>query len=162
MKMKKILIAFMIVMMSCACAYAAENDDVYVRKDLFEAYMKKIDEKFDQVFAKLDRIDSKLENLTQTVATLNERVTRVEARVEGIYVALSNRIDGVEKRFGDLRTDVNIGIALIGLIAVILGLPVVQKWWEQRKDSKRKYLTAEDVERIVEAKMRGNLSNAAL
>ena len=157
--MKKFLIAFMIVMMSCSCAYAAENEDVYVRKDLFEAYMKKIDEKFDQVFARLDRIDSKLENVETRLTALESRMGKFEAKADGLYVAISNRFDSVEKRFDVLFYLV---IAFIGLIGVIFGLPVVQRWWEQRGDSKRKYLTAEDVERLIEAKMRGNLSNAAL
>ena len=144
--MRKIFLAFMILIVSCSCSFAAENDDVYVRKDLFEAYMKNID-------SKLDKIDRKLENI-------DERLTRLEARGEGVYVALSNRIEGVEKRFDDLRTDVNIGIALVGLIAIFLGLPVVQKWLEKRQEAKQNENIEKIFEKMFEAKMKGNLNNA--
>ena len=159
MKMKKILIAFMIVMMSCSYSFAAENDDVYVRKDLFESYMKNIDSKLDIIMKEQALMREDIKNINSRLTALEARVSKFEAKADGLYVAISNRFDSVEKRFDVLFYLV---IAFIGLIGVIFGLPVVQRWWEQRGDSKRKYLTAEDVERLIEAKMRGNLSNAAL
>ena len=157
--MKKILIAFMIVMMSCSYSFAAENDDVYVRKDLFESYMKNIDSKLDIIMKEQALMREDIKNIDSRLTALEARMGKFEAKADGLYVAISNRFDSVEKRFDVLFYLV---IAFIGLIGVIFGLPVVQRWWEQRGDSKRKYLTAEDVERLIEAKMRGNLSNAAL
>jgi len=157
MKMKKIFLALMILIILCSSSFGAENDDIYVRKDLLEAYMKNIDIKFDQIFVRLDKIDNKLENLIQAVGELNARVTKVETSIDGVYAALSNRMEGVEKRFDVLFYLV---IAFIGLIGVIFGLPVVQRWWEQNGEAKQKYLTAEDVEKIIEAKMKGILINA--
>ncbi|MBR2208153.1 MAG: hypothetical protein IJ859_05010 [Synergistaceae bacterium] len=159
--MRQIFLAFMIFIASCSCSFGAENEDVYVRKDLFEAYMKNIDSKFDKVFEQLNKIDSKLENIDARLAGIETRVSKLETKVDGVYVALSNRIDGVEKRFDVLFYLV---IAFIGVIGVVFALPVVQRWWEERGEAKRNSLTLEDIEKIFEkmfeAKMKGNLNNA--
>ncbi len=156
-------------------AFAAENDDVYVRKDLFEAYMKNIDSKLDTILKEQSLMREEQKSMREEQKNIDTRLTKLEARVEGVFVALSNRIEGIsvalsnnfnglEKRFDVLLYVV---IAFIGLIGVIFGLPVVQRLWEQRKDTKR----IEDIEKIfermfeaklTEMKMKGNLSNAAI
>ena len=95
LEMKKIFLAFVIFFVLCSCSLSAENnEDIYVRKDLLESYMKNIDLKFDQVFIQLNKINDKLEILTDSVANLNVRMTKLETR-----------IDGLEKRVDDLRED---------------------------------------------------------
>ena len=165
LEMKKIFLAFVIFFVLCSCSFAAENnEDIYVRKDLLESYMKNIDLKFDQVFEKLDTLIKEqalmredIKNIEKRLTGLESRVAKLETKVDGIYVALSNRIDGVEKRFDVLFYLV---IAFIGVIGIVFALPVVQRWWEEHGNSKQKYFTLEDVEKLIEAKMKGNLSNA--
>ena len=163
--MKKIFLAFVIFFVLCSCSFAAENnEDIYVRKDLLESYMKNIDLKFDQVFEKLDTLIKEqalmredIKNIEKRLTGLESRVAKLETKVDGIYVALSNRIDGVEKRFDVLFYLV---IAFIGVIGIVFALPVVQRWWEERGETKR-YEDIEKVfERMFEAKMKGKFNNA--
>ncbi len=193
--MKKFFLAFMILIALSSGAFAAENDDTYVRKDLFEAYMKNIDSKLDTILREQSLMREEQKNLRdeqksmrEDIKNIDTRLTKLETqvegisvalsnridgvsvalsnRIEGVFVALSNRIEGVEKRFDDLRGDINIGIALIGLVAIFLGLPVIQRLWEKRKEAKQQYLKPEEIEKLIiskiEAAMKGNLSNAAL
>ena len=155
--MKKILIAFMIVIKLCSCSSAAENDDIYVRKDLFESYMKNIDSKLDIIMKEQALMREDIKNINSRLTALETRVSKLEAKVDGLYVAISNRFDSVEKRFDVLFYLV---IAFIGLIGVIFGLPVVQRWWEQRGDDRSDERIERIFERMFEAKLKGNLNNA--
>ncbi len=151
----KIFLASMILIALSSGAFAAENDDVYVRKDLFEAYMKNLDSKLDTILKEQSLMREDIKNLTQSVIALSERVTKVETR-----------IDGLEKRFDDWRYDIYLGIGLLSFIGILFGLPVIQKLWEKRKEVKQQSFTMEDIEKLItskiEAAMKGNLSNAAL
>ena len=166
--MKKILIAFTILISLNSCSFAAENDDIYVRKDLFESYMKNID-------SKLEKIDKNIEILTQSVAELNVRMTKLETKVDGVYAALSNRIDGLEKRVDDLREDtkgrigdLNNSIYLWSVIlGLVAGLPFFKNLFDEyqaKKQAQRQYFTREEMEsffeKMFEAKMKGKLNNA--
>ena len=174
MQYRKIFLAFAIIFALCSCSFAAENienNDIYVRKDLFEAYMKNIDSKFDQIFERLTQIDNKLENLTQAVSELGNRVTKLETKVDGVYIALSNRIDGLEKRVDDFREDtrgrigdlngsIYLWSVILGLIAGLPFFKSLYNEYEAKRQAQRQSFTLEDVEKLIEAKMKGNLSNA--
>ena len=151
----KIFLAFLILIALSSCSFAVENDDVYVRKDLFEAYMKNIDSKLDTILKEQSLMREDIKNLTQSVIALSERVTKVETR-----------IDGLEKRFDDWRYDIYLGIGLLSFIGILFGLPVIQRLWEKRKEVKQPSFTMEDIEKLItskiEAAMKGNLSNAAI
>ena len=153
MQYKKIFLAFAIIFALCSCSFAAENienNDIYVRKDLFEAYMKNID-------SKLDTIIKEQALMREDIKNIDSRLTKLETKVDGIYIALSNRIDGVEKRFDVLFYLV---IAFIGVIGIVFALPVVQRWWEERRDKKQNENIEKIFEKMFEAKMKGNLNNA--
>lgn len=145
--MKKFLLAFLIIIAFCSCSFGAVSDDIYVRKDLFEAEMKNIN-------SKLDRIEKKLDTLTEAVTKLTERVIVLEERVH----SLEKRVDGVEARMGDLRDDVKVRIGDLNnsiylwsiILGLIVGLPFVQKWWTEHREAKRNSLTIEDVEKLFE------------
>ena len=145
--MKKFLLAFLIIIAFCSCSFGAVSDDIYVRKDLFEAEMKNIN-------SKLDRIEKKLDTLTEAVTKLTERVIVLEERVN----SLEKRVDGVEARMGDLRDDVKVRIGDLNnsiylwsiILGLIVGLPFVQKWWTEHTEAKRNSLTIEDVEKLFE------------
>ncbi len=140
--MKKFLMSALIICIFSGKSYGAvsEDRDIYVRKDVFEVYMQRIDEKFDRVFDELKalREDIKsireelkvmrqdINNLIQTVAVLSERVDRN-------FDTLSRRIDGVENRMSDLRSDIYLGLVILGLIA---GYPAAKdffRWRDERK-----------------------------
>ena len=166
--MKKIFLAFMILIALSSCSFAAENDDVYVRKDLFEAYMKNID-------SKLDTILKEQALMREDIKNIDIRLTKLESKVDGIYIALSNRIDGLEKRVDDLREDnkgrigdLNNSIYLWSVIlGLVAGLPFFKDLFDEyqaKKQARSQYFTREEMEsffeKMFEAKMKGNLSNA--
>ncbi len=156
--MKKFLLAFLIIIAFCSCSYGAVSDDIYVRKDLFEAEMKNINSKLDRIEKKLDTLTEAVTKLTERVIVLEERVNSLEKRIEDVNTSLSGRIDGVEARMGDLRDDVKVRIGdlnnSIYLWSIILGLlaalPFFQKWWTEHREAKRNSLTIEDVEKLFE------------
>ena len=121
--MKKIFLAFLILISFYSCSYGAVSEDMnmYVRKDLFEVYMQNINSNFEKVFTRLDRIDENMNDIKKSLANLTERVGRLEEKVDGNYVTLSNRIDGnyvtlsnriqgVEKRIEDVNTSLTSSI----------------------------------------------------
>lgn len=159
--MKKFLLAFLIIIAFCSCSYGAVSDDIYVRKDLFEVYMQNINSNSEKIFAKLDRLEENMNDIKKSVANLTERVGKLEEKVEGNYITLSNgignlenrfsnSINGLEKRFDDLRYDIYLIIGLLGAFGVFLGLPFFQKWWTEHREAKRNSLTIEDVEKLFE------------
>ncbi len=178
--MKRIFIAFLILISFCSCSYGAVSEDmnIYVRKDLFEVYMQNIDSKLENILREVTLQREDIKNLTQSLANLTERVGRLEEKVDGNYVTLSNRIQGVEKRiedvntslsgsienlnaslstsiknvekrFDDLRYDIYLIIGLLGVLVGFIGLPFVQKWLAERKEAKHNSFTLEDVEKLV-------------
>ena len=139
--MKRIFIAFLILISFYSCSYGAVSEDMnmYVRKDLFEVYMQNIDSKLENILHEVTLQREDIKNLTQSLANLTERVGKLETRV-----------DGVEKRFDDLRYDIYLIIGLLGVLVGFIGLPFVQKWLAERKEAKHNSLTLEDVEKVFE------------
>ena len=156
--MKKFLLAFLIIIAFCSCSYGAVSDDIYVRKDLFEAEMKNINSKLDRIEKKLDTLTEAVTKLTERVIVLEERVNSLEKRIEDVNTSLSGRIDGVEARMGDLRDDVKVRIGDLNnsiylwliILGLLVALPFFQKWWTEHREAKRNSLTIEDVEKLFE------------
>lgn len=156
--MKKFLLAFLIIIAFCSCSYGAVSDDIYVRKDLFEAEMKNINSKLDRIEKKLDTLTETVTKLTERVIVLEERVNGLEKRIEDANTSLSARIEGVEARMGDLRDDVKVRIGDLNnsiylwsiILGLLVGLPFFQKWWTEHREAKRNSLTIEDVEKLFE------------
>lgn len=156
--MKKFLLAFLIIITFCSCSYGAVSDDIYVRKDLFEAEMKNINSKLDRIEKKLDTLTEAVTKLTERVIVLEERVNSLEKRIEDVNTSLSGRIDGVEARMGDLRDDVKVRIGDLNnsiylwliILGLLVALPFFQKWWTEHREAKRNSLTIEDVEKLFE------------
>ncbi|MDY6399551.1 MAG: hypothetical protein SPL10_03425 [Synergistales bacterium] len=168
--MKKFLLAFLIIIAFCSCSYGAVSDDIYVRKDLFEAEMKNINSKLDRIEKKLDTLTEAVTKLTERVIVLEERVNSLEKRIEDVNTSLSGRIDGVEARMGDLRDDVKVRIGDLNnsiylwliILGLLVALPFFQKWWTEHREAKRNSLTIEDVEKLferllLEAKSKGEI-----
>ena len=179
--MKKFLLAFLIIIAFCSCSYGAVSDDIYVRKDLFEAEMKNINSKLDRIEKKLDTLTEAVTKLTERVIVLEERVNSLEKRIEDVNTSLSRRIedvntslsgriDGVEARMGDLRDDVKVRIGDLNnsiylwliILGLLVALPFFQKWWTEHREAKRNSLTIEDVEKLferllLEAKSKGEI-----
>ena len=131
MKMKKIIILIMLLLMMSSESFGAVSDDVYVRKDVFDAKME----------AMFNRLHGDIQALSE--------------RMDGNFAALSRRMDGLDKRMDDLQHYLYLVLVLLG---IIVALPSVQKmlqWREERQESRKSSITLEDVERLIDARMAG-------
>ena len=129
--MRKILLVLLIVGTFCSGAFAAESGDMYLRRDVFEARM-------DAFEAKLDAMEAK--NQLRI-----EQILREIQKIDAKYLVLDERTNGIER-------SVN---WLIGIWGVIIGLPLLQKFWEFLKDKTRSQsITLDDVKKLIaESKM---------
>lgn len=181
--MKKFILTLIITLIFTASAWAASSDDVYVRKDVFDVHLQNINSKLEIILAEMQSFKAELQaqrndmksmrndinELTKTVAVLSERVDRNfetlsaridgnNTRIEGINTSLSSRIDGLDtslsNRISDLRNDIYLGLVVLG---IIVGLPNIQKFFQQREANRREAhkpaFTLEDVERLIDAKL---------
>ena len=132
MKMKKIIILIILLLMMSSESFGAVSDDVYVRKDVFDAKME----------AMFNRLHGDIQALSE--------------RMDGNFAALSRRMDGLDKRMDDLQQHY-LYLVLV-LLGIIVALPSVQKmlqWREERQESRKSSITLEDVERLIDARMAG-------
>ena len=87
--MKRLTLALLIMLQMTAVSYGAVSGDVgeYVRKDLFEAYMKNFQ-------ATQERILDELKEIRQVQVEQGKAIAALSAKVDGNYASLSQRIDG--------------------------------------------------------------------
>ena len=132
---KKFIPALIIIFIFSSISYGANSDDIYVRKDVFDAKM-----------------EAQFNKLHGEIAELRGDMKALESRIIG-------RLDGMEKRIDSTN---NFLYYLLVLLGALLILPSVNKWLEARKEAK-KYMTLEDVLKIVEehnAKLRPEYASA--
>ena len=154
--MRKIFLTmiFIFLMQSITLASVQSEDmNVYVRQDVFDAKMealvneirgdiKVLSERMDKNFAILsERIDALDVKLTNKIDAVDSKLS---ARIDGI----DKRIDELDKRIDDLRNGFYVGIVVFG---TLLGLPIFNKLYSERKSQKEKSsFTLEDVKRLIE------------
>ncbi len=117
--MKKFLFTFLICIMFFGVANAATSDDVYLRKDVFDAKMdafmaeirlmnmglrQEMNERFDEVNKRFSEVDKQIAEIKGDIKTLN-------AKVDGNFANLSTRIDDTNKQldrnFANLSTRID-------------------------------------------------------
>ena len=154
--MKKIILMMIFIAVFCSCSYGVANDDVYVRKDVFEVEMKNINLKLDGILSELkaqrEELKAQREELKahgEEIKTLAKSVAVLAERVDGNYKNL-------DARMNDLRNGLYLGLVLF---AAVLILPFFNKWWdakEERKQAPAQTFTLDDVKRLIaEAKLGG-------
>ena len=143
--MRKVCVALVILMLTSTVCYGAASEDmsVYVRKDVFEAHMRRIDDKLDMI---LEAQKEMQEELKSQRRDLNELARAISI--------LSTRVDGLEARMGDLRNDIYLGLVILG---IVVGLPAVQKMLQNRA-SHQPSITLEDVRRLIQEELRKTAS----
>ncbi|MBR0075015.1 MAG: hypothetical protein IJP96_04630 [Synergistaceae bacterium] len=108
--MRKILSAMMLILIFSSVSYAAVSEDIYVRKDVFDAEMRNINTKLDNILEELKSQRRELNEvkqgqieLTKTVAVLSERVDRnfetLSSRMDSMEKATSEKFEAIEKSF---------------------------------------------------------------
>ena len=131
--MRKIITVAMLLLMVSTASFGAVSDDVYVRKDVFDAKME----------ALFSRLHAEIGEVRGDIKALSERIDRN-------FDTLSARMNGLDKRMDDQQHYLYLVLVLLG---IIVALPAVQKmlqWNEERKDSRKPSITLEDFERLME------------
>ena len=84
---------------------------------------------------------------------MNAKIDSAVGELRGDIKALSARIDGIDKRMDSMEKRMDFMNSflyyLFVLLAALLILPPVSRWFEARKEAK-KSLTLEDVRRLIE------------
>ena len=166
--MKKFILAIILGIAITASAFAANSDDIYVRKDVFDVHMQNINQNLEKILSELQAQRNDINDLKKAVAVLSERTDRnfeilsaridgvnhsLSNRIDGVNHSLSNRIDGVNSRIDDLRNGLYLWLVVIGTFISFITLFIA---WPRVKDfltAQKNTLTIQDVERIIDAKL---------
>lgn len=141
--MKKICVLVMVQLLVFGTAgYGAVSDDVYMRKDVFEAYMQGMNAKLDMMLAQMSEFKEEIKGIREEQTAQRKDINALSNRVS----ELTGRVEGLDARLGDLRNDIYLGLVILG---IIVGLPAVQKIFQSIADRKPS-LTIEDVRRLIE------------
>lgn len=143
-KMKKIFLSLILVFIFCSSVFGASSDDIYLRRDVFEAKMDVLIQKIDSNFAILSaRIDS----LEKRIDGVDKRIDGVDKRIDGLEASLNKRIDGIDKKTDAI---LNIIYLILVMLGTILIAPFVQKWLEFRSEKPEPAFTLEDVKKLID------------
>ncbi|MBQ9581591.1 MAG: hypothetical protein IJR21_04395 [Synergistaceae bacterium] len=131
------------------------NGSDYVRQDVFDAHMRRIDERFNSMEILIDK------KLTELRADLDVRFEKIESRfaqVESRFAQVNSRFDAVDTRLHNVETNIYWGFGFFALILAFLTFsPVVKALQNLFKPA----VTLEDVERIVQAAIKqANINKA--
>lgn len=153
--MKKIFLS-MIFVFCAVSAYGASSDDVYLRKDVFEAkmdaFMAEIRGEFKGLNTRIDELDKRLSSrIDELDKRLSSRIddldTKLSTRISDLDTKLSTRIDVVDKRIDNSQ---NIFYLVLVLIGLIIALPFIQRAIEKLKENHKQSFTLEDVKKLIE------------
>lgn len=124
------------------------NGSDYVRQDVFDAHMRRIDERFNSMEILIDK------KLTELRADLDVRFERIDSR----FAQIDSRFDAVDTRLHNVETNIYWGFGFFALILAFLTFsPVVKALQNLFKPA----VTLEDVERIVQAAIKqANINKA--
>ena len=101
--MKKLIVLLLVQLLvfGTAC-YGAVSEDIYVRKDVFEAkmeaFMTEIRGEFQVMNAKIDALSRRVDD---NYHSLEKRIDDLEKRTDDKFINLEKRIDDLEKRTDD-------------------------------------------------------------
>ena len=129
--MKKIFVALMMLILTGTASFGAVSDDIYVRKDVFDA-----------------KIESLFNRLHGEIQVLSEKIDALDKRIDSVNASLSGKIDSVDKRIDDMRNGLYLWLVAIGLFIS----------WPKAKETLQKLgkstpsITLEDVERLIDRK----------
>lgn len=147
--MKKIFISILLILLLSSVSYGAVSEDVYVRKDVFDAKME----------ALFSRLHGEIETLSAEFKALGNEIKgdirALDTRLTGMENTLNARISGIENHASWWIAGLTLVLTAIALI------PLILKFFDkllERREEKRKTVqpsfTLEDVKRLIaEAKL---------
>ena len=140
--MKKFILALLIALTFAVPACAANSDDIYVRKDVFDVHLLSINQKLENILSELKAQRNDINELAKVTTVLSARIDRLDAR-----------IDGTNTRIDDLRNGLYLWLVIIGTFISFITLIIA---WPRVKDfltTQRTTLTVQDVERLIDTKL---------
>ena len=174
--MKKFFLITLLILSLSSTSYGAVSNDVYVRQDVFDAKMEALFERLhsemseirgdirtlteriegmdSRINAKIDGVDARLgAKIDEVDARLGAKIDEVDARlnakIDGVDSRLGAKIDGVDKRIDDLRNGLYLWLVAIGLVVSYEPVKKIFQAREERKEKQNKYVTVDEVKRIV-------------
>ena len=150
--MRKCFLTILFVFMISSVSYGASSEDIYVRKDVFEIYMQNIDLKIDKILTEVGFLREEIKKQQEEIKKQREEIKIIREDLHELakgMVALSERVNGVENRMGDLRQDIYLGLVILGLLAAFPAAKEFFKWREDSKDTRTQSFTLEDVKRLI-------------
>jgi len=153
MNMKKIFLALLIIIALSSESFGSSGD-VYVRQDVFDA-------KMEALFARLDaKIDAAIGELKKENGEIRGDIKALSARVDGLDKRMDNLEKRMDERFAsfDKRLDnTNTFLYyLLVLLAALILLPPVNRWFEERKEAKK--FTLDDIRKLIVEEIDSRLS----
>ena len=155
--MKKVCISLLVLLVLGSACYGAVSEDMYVRKDVFEANMQGINTKLDILLEQMKEFKVEMKEQRENIAELTRVVSVLSERVDRNFDTLSARIDGVEGQISGLRNGIYLGLVILG---IVLGMPAVQKIFQSIAERKPS-LTVEDVKRLIEEAMSNRAASSS-
>lgn len=143
--MKNFLFALIFVFAFASCAFASD-DDVYVRKDVFEAKFDRIFDEFAKLHQDTDELKAGQKAISEELAKQNRSIEVLSARLEETNRLMDIRFEDMNRRFDSASNTVYFWFVLFG---ALIGMPYIQRGfeWAFRKEPQ---LTAEDVKRMID------------
>ena len=157
---KKIISMLLLLMITSSACYGAVSDDVYLRKDVFDAKMEAMNAKLDMLLEQMKNLQEEQKAMRKDLSELTTAVSVMSERIDQNFDTLSARIGGLDKRMDYQQ---NYLYLLLVILGIIVALPTVQKMLhgrEDRKNSRKESITLEDVMRLIEqnnARMAGKI-----
>ena len=152
--MKKIFSALILVFTLCSSVYGASSDDVYLRKDVFDAkmdaFMSEIRLMNEQNRREMDKRFNELDKKIENVKTeLHHEIQNVKTELQSEIQVLSSKVDLLDERTESTKTTVYWGLALMGLIlaSAVVVTPLTEFFKGLRK--KEPSFTLEDVKHLI-------------
>lgn len=144
--MKKFISAIILILTLAVSAFAANSDDIYLRRDVFEA-------KMDAFMAEIKLMNQNMRSelkqdineLSKAVSVLSERNDRNFETLSARIDRLDTRIDGTNTRIDDLRNGLYLWLVVIG---TFISWPKAKEFLQSRKNNKHDF-TLQDVENLV-------------
>ena len=141
----------------------AATDAEYVRKDVFEAHMQRIDQRFDAIQMLMEKTLAEMkadnEKLRMEMKADNEKlrtemmgiVTKLDNKIENSNIQLRSEIRVLDTRINDLQTTVYWGFAIVGIFVALLGffITFAPSIWGMLKKRGRPLVSRREMENLL-------------
>ncbi len=125
--MKKFISILILVLTLIAPASAANSDDIYLRKDVFDVHLQSINSKLELILSEMQSLKAELQAQRNDINELAKITAVLSSRIDG----LDARIDCTNTRIDDLRNGLYLWLVVIGTFIAFLTLVIS---WPKAKE----------------------------